>query len=347
MTFLWPWMLAFLLTVPALVAVYLHLLRRKRKTAVRFASLVVVKEAMGKGPGFRRHIPPLLLLLAWTVGILALARPAAKVTLPSHQNTVVLAMDVSGSMRAADVAPDRITASQVSATEFVQAQPAQTRVGVVAFAGTAMLVQSPTADRDAVIGAIERFQLQRGTNIGGAILTSLQTLFPEANFDLGPRFRNVSRWGQPIGEPPPAEPEEGFTPVEPGSHPTAAIVLLTDGQATTGPDPIQVARLAADRGVRVFTVGFGSRDGEIVGFGGRSMRVQLDEETLRQVSEITRGRYFHAASGEDLSEVYRELSAQFVLEEVEMEITAGFAGFAALLMLAGALLSMVWFNRVL
>lgn len=346
MTFLSPGMLWVLLTVPLLVAAYLHLLKRKRKVAIRYASLTVVKEAMVKGPGFRRHVPPLVLLLAWTAGVLAMARPAALVTLPSQQNTVILAMDVSGSMRAADVEPDRLTASQLSAVEFVQAQPSRTRVGVVAFAGTAMLVQSPTADREATIGAIERFQLQRGTNIGGAILASLQTLFPEAHFDLGPRFRNANRRGVPLGEPPP-EDEDGFSPVEPGSHPAAAIVLLTDGQATTGPDPIEVARLAADRGVRVFTVGFGSRDGEIVGFGGRSMRVQLDEETLRQVSEITRGRYFHAASGEDLTEVYEELSAQFVMEQERMEITAGFAGFAGVLMLLAGGLSLLWFNRIL
>lgn len=346
MTFFWPGALWLLLTVPLLVGVYLLLLRRKRKFAIRYASLTVVKDAMGKRPGFRRHIPPLLLLLAWTVGVLAMARPAALVTLPSQQNTIILAMDVSGSMRAADVDPDRITASQVSASEFVQAQSPQSRIGVVAFAGTAMLVQSPTSDREAVLSAIERFQLQRGTNIGGALLVSLQTLFPEADFDLGPRFRSVNRRGVPMGEPiPPEEPE--FVPVEPGSHPTAAIVLLTDGQATTGPDPVEVARLAADRGIRVFTVGFGSRDGEIVGFGGRSMRVQLDEETLRQVSEVTRGRYFHAASGEDLSEVYQELSAQFVLEEQEMEITAGFSGVAALLMLLAGTLSFLWYNRIM
>jgi Ca-activated chloride channel homolog len=336
----------FLVTVPLLVGVYLLLLRRKRKFAIRYASLTVVKDALGRKPGFRRHIPPLLLLLAWTVGVLAMARPAAVVTLPSHQNTVILAMDVSGSMRAADVDPDRLTASQVSASEFVRSQSPESRIGVVAFAGTAMLVQSPTSDQEAVLSAIERFQLQRGTNIGGALLVSLQTLFPEANFDLGPRFRSVNRRGVPMGEPAPEE-EADFVPVEPGSHPTAAIVLLTDGQATTGPDPVEVARLAADRGVKVFTVGFGSRDGEIVGFGGRSMRVQLDEETLRQVSEVTRGRYFHAASGEDLTEVYEELSAQFVLEEQEMEITAGFSGVAALLMLLAGTLSFLWYNRIL
>ncbi len=345
MSFFWPSMLWLLLTVPLLVWAYFHLLGRKRKTVLRYASLTVVREAAGKGPGFRRHVPPLLLLLAWTAGVVAMARPAATVTLPSQQGTVILAMDVSGSMRAGDVAPNRIIASQNSAIDFIEAQPAWTRVGVVAFAGTAMLVQSPTGDRAAAISAIERFQLQRGTNLGAAILTSLQTLFPEATFDIGPRFQNMTRQGVPIGEPRPVE--ESFRPVEPGSHPTAAIVLLTDGQATTGPNPVDVARLAADRGVRVFTVGFGSRDGEIVGFGGRSMRVQLDEETLRQVAEITRGRYFHAATGDDLAEVYQELSSQLMVERERMEITAGFAGVGALLMLLAGTLSFLWFNRIM
>jgi len=345
MTFLWPAMLWLLVTVPLLVWLYLHLLGRKKKSAIRFASLMVVKEAMGKGPGFRRHVPPLLILLAWTAGVVAMARPAAVVTLPSQQQTIVLAMDVSGSMRAADVEPDRITASQNSAIDFIRAQPPQARIGVVAFAGTAMLVQAPTNQRDLAISAIERFRLQRGTNIGGALLQSLVTLFPDAEFNSGPRFESFGPRGAPLGESVPEEEE--FSPVEPGSHPTAAIVLLTDGQATTGPDPIQIARMAADRGVRVFTVGFGSAEGEIVGFGGRSMRVQLDEETLRNISEITRGRYFHAASGSELAEVYKELSAEFVVEEQAIEITAGFSGLAALLMLLAVTLSFIWFNRVL
>ncbi len=346
MTFLWPLMLWLLLSVPVLVWLYLHLLRKKRKSAIRYASLTLVRDAMGKGPGFRRHVPPLLLLGAWTVAVIAMARPAALVTLPSQQNTIMLAMDVSGSMRAADIAPDRITASQNSATEFIMAQPAGTRMGLVAFGGQAMLVQPPTRDREPLVASIEQFRLQRGTNIGGAILGSLQTLFPEVEFNMGgPRFESLGQRGVPLGETAPEE--EAFVPVEPGSHPTAAIVLLTDGQPTTGPNPIEVARMAADRGVRVFTVGFGSAEGEIVGFGGRSMRVQLDEDLLRQVAEITRGRYFHAASGDELAEVYDELSRQFVLEDQELEITAGFTGLAALLMLLSGVLSFIWFNRVL
>lgn len=342
MTFLWPPMLWLLLLVPALVAGYVHLLRRRRKLALRYASLSIVREALGTGRNVRRHIPPALLLAAITLMLLALARPAAVVLLPSQRETVILAMDVSGSMRAADVLPDRITAAQEAAKEFVRDQPRSTRIGIVAFAGTAQLVQQPTTNRDEIEAAIDRFRLQRGTNIGAGILVALQTIFPDADFDFGPRFYNT-RQGAPLGM---ARPQEEFVPVEPGSYTNAVIILLTDGQATTGPDPIQAARMAADRGVRVFTVGFGSREGETVGFGGMSMRVQIDEETLRQIAEITRGRYFHAVSASDLSQVYEALTSQFELERQEVEITALFAGAAALVLIVSAALSMTWFGRI-
>ena len=348
MTFYWPMLLWLLLVVPLLVAAYVWLLRRKRKTAVRYASLMTVRDALGAGPGWRRHVPPALLLSALTLMLIAVARPAAIVTLPSERDTVILTMDVSGSMRAADVEPDRLTASQQAAKAFVGDQPRTTRLGVVAFAGTAMAVQQPTLDRDDVVAAIDRFQLMRGTNIGSAILVSLQTIFPGAEFDLpDQQFRRFGRGrrGMPLDEPrqPPPDP---FMPVEPGSYQQAVIVLLTDGQATTGPDPIEAARMAADRGVRIFTVGFGSQAGETVGFGGWSMRVQLDEDTLRQVAEITRGRYFHASSSSDLNEVYKTLSTEFVMETDLTEITAFFAGAAGLLTLLSAVLSMAWFGRI-
>lgn len=350
MTFYWPNMLWLLLIVPILVLLYLYLLRRKKQAALKYASLSIVKEAMGAGPGFRRHIPPLLLLLAVTTMIIAMARPAAIVTLPSQRDSVILAMDISGSMRAGDVDPNRITASQEAVKSFIAEQPRATRLGVVAFAGTAMMVQQPTLNRDDVIAAVERFRLQWGTNIGGAILTSLQTIFPESNImslepSGGGRFQN--RRGTPLGEENNLiEQPENFIPVEPGSYTNAAIILLTDGQATTGPDPVEMARMAADRGVRVFTVGFGSREGDTIGFGGRSMRVQLDEETLRQIAEITRGRYFHAGSASDLGEVYKELTTQFVMETELTEITAFFSGFATLLLLISAGLSLLWYNRI-
>jgi Ca-activated chloride channel family protein len=338
-------MLWLLVTVPALIALYLFVIRRRKKTAVRYASLALVSQALGPGAAVRRHIPPTLLLLTWTTLVVASARPAALVLLPSQRETVVLAMDVSGSMRAADVDPDRITASKQAAKNFVASQSRGTRMAVVAFAGTAMLVQPPTLNREDVAAAIDRFQLQRGTNIGAGILVALQTIFPDAEFDIGPRFDNGGPRSAPLGEARPTEPD--FSPVEPGSHGSAVVVLLTDGQTTTGPDPVEVARIAADRGVRVFTVGFGSRAGETVGFGGMSMRVQLDEETLRQVAEITRGRYFHAASATDLHEVYESLTTQLVMERVETEITALFAAAAGVFMLLASGLSLLWFSRIL
>jgi len=347
MTFLWPYMLWLLLFVPVLVLAYLYILKRRKKTAIRYASLTMVREAMEPRHSYRRHIPPVLFLLGITTILMAIARPTAEITLPTERDTIVLAMDISGSMRAADVIPDRITASQEAAIAFINEQPRTTNIGVVAFAGTAMLVQQPTLDRELVISAIDRFQLQRGTNIGGAILISLQTLFPEARFEMSSRdfWSGRQPRGTPLGEGANGD-DPDFTPVEPGSFASAAIVLLTDGQATTGPDPIEIARMAADRGIRVFTVGFGSQDGEIVGFGGRSMRVQLDEETLRQVAEITRGRYFHAGTASDLSEVYRELTTEFIMETQRTEITAFFSAAAAMFVLISALLSLLWFGRI-
>src|SRR6266567_3402675 len=172
MTFLWPEMLWLLLIVPLLVAGYFYLLRRKQESALRYASLSMVKEAIG-AQRFRRHIPPLLFLLALIAMLVAVARPAAVVTLPSQHQTIILAMDVSGSMRAVDVQPNRISAAQAAAKAFVAEQPSNVRIGVVSFAATASVVQTPTQNRDDIVAAIDRFQLQRGTAIGSGIIVSL------------------------------------------------------------------------------------------------------------------------------------------------------------------------------
>src|SRR5919109_5474294 len=179
MKFLWPEMLWLLLLVPALVAGYFFLLRRKKEAAFRYASLSMVKEALGAGQRFRRHIPPLLFLVALIAMIAAFARPAAVVTLPSQHRTIILAMDVSGSMRATDVQPNRISAAQAAAKAFVAEQPANVRIGVVSFAGTAAVVQAPTHNREDILATINRFQLQRGTAIGSAIIVALAAIFPE------------------------------------------------------------------------------------------------------------------------------------------------------------------------
>ena len=346
MTFLWPEMLWLLLIVPALVAAYFYLLRRKQQAALRYASLSLVKEAMA-GRKFRRHLPPLLFLIALIVMIVAIARPAAVVTLPSQHRTIILAMDVSGSMRATDVQPNRITAAQNAAKAFVADQPSNVRIGVVSFAGTASVVQAPTQNREDIIAAIDRFQLQRATAIGSGIIVSLATIFPDAGIDVSSMIygRNGPR-GVPLDQAGKAEKKE-FKPVPPGSYTSAAIILLTDGQRTTGPDSLEAARMAADRGVRVYTVGFGTKGGETIGFEGWSMRVRLDEETLKAIASMTRGEYFYAGSAADLNKVYESLNARFLLEKKAMEISALFAAAAAVAALVSALLSLLWFNRIL
>jgi len=351
MTFIWPELLWLLLLAPAVVAGYLWLLRRKQKAAVRYASLSLVRDAMGAGPQLRRHLPPLLFLVALLLMLVAIARPAAVVTLPSQHETVILAMDVSGSMRATDVKPNRLVASQEAARAFIAEQPKSTRIGVVSFAATASVVQSPTHSKEDILAAIERFQLQRGTAVGSGILVSLKMLFPDAEFDL--RSSNPRRDAAKAAPLDPARPSDkekdkaAPKPVAPGSFQSAAIILLTDGQTTTGPDPIEAARMAADRGVRVYTVGIGTQAGEIIGAEGWSMRVRLDEEALKTIANITRSEYFYAGSAGDLQKIYKNLNTRLFFEEKETEITALFAAAAAAFALLAGLLSLLWFNRIL
>ncbi len=347
MTFLWPEMLWLLLTVPALVAGYFYILRRKRESAIKYASLSMVKQAIGARHRLRRHIPPLLFLIALIAMLVAIARPAAIVLLPSQYQTIILAMDVSGSMRATDVQPNRISAAQAAAKAFVAEQPSNVRIGVVSFAATASVVQTPTQNREDIVAAIDRFQLQRGTAIGSGIIVSLATIFPDAGIDVSSFIygRRGSR-GVPIDQAAQSE-KPPFKPVAPGSYTSAAIILLSDGQRTTGPDSIEAAQLAADRGVRVFTVGFGTQSGETIGFEGWSMRVRLDEETLKQIAHMTRGEYFYAGTATDLKKVYQVLNSKFLLEKKPMEISSLFAGAAALIALTSALLSLLWFHRIL
>lgn len=302
-TFLWPQFLWLLLALPLLVAAYVWLLRRKKKMALRYASLSIVREAMGAGQTFRRHIPPLLFLLAMAAMLLAASRPFAVITLPSQQETIILAMDVSGSMRATDVQPNRLVASQNAAKAFLAELPRSVRVGIVAFAGTASVVQPATLSREDLVAAIDKFQLQRATAIGNAIVVSLGELFPNAGIDLASLTYGRNRSNGVAIDQAPKEPKKEFTPVAPGSYTSAAIILLTDGQRTTGVDSLEAAKMAADRGVRIYTVGVGTVDGETIGFEGWSMRVKLDEETLKAIANKTQAEYFYAGTAADLKKV--------------------------------------------
>src|SRR3954464_1058781 len=335
MSFQWPEFLWLLAALPALVGLYLFLLRRRKKFAVRFSSLALVREAM-TAPTWRRHLPPALVLLALAALIIAIARPSATLTLPSQHEVVILAMDVSGSMRASDVEPNRLVAAQGAAKAFIADQPDHVKMGIVAFAGTATVAQAPTRNKEDLYAAIDRFQLQRATAIGSAIIVSLATLFPDGGYDVASFFFEKKK-------PPPPN----FKPVPPGSYGSAVITLLPDGQRPTGPNSVQAARLAADRGVRIFTVGVGTPEGKVVGFDGWSMHVRLDEDTLRAIADLTRGEYFYAGNALDLKTIYQTMNTRLVMETKKTEISAFFAAAGAVLVLLAALLSLAWFNRVL
>lgn len=341
MSLLWPETLWCLLAVPVLVAGYLWLLRRRRREPVRFASLALVRPALDNGRRLRRHLPALLLLLAMVAAALALSRPNAVITLPSEQRTIILAIDVSLSMSAPDVPPDRLSAAQAAAREFIRAQPADVRIGVVSFAGTASVVQAPTANREDLLNAIDRLQLARHTAIGSGIIVALGALFPQEQFDPDPTMMSSSKLAQDAirqgANPPPA--------VEPGSNGSSAIILLTDGRRTSGPEPVDAARMAAERGIRVFTVGFGTAEGATVNNEGWSVFMRFDEATLRAIADLTQARYFHAATAAELQQIYQDLNARFVLERKATELTALFAAAAAVLGIVAAVAALLRTNR--
>jgi Ca-activated chloride channel family protein len=349
MSFVWPEALWLLLAVPVLVGLYVLLLLRRSRFAVRYASIGLMREALTGGARLRRHVPPLLLLLAIIALIVAVARPRATVTLPSEQRTIVLAIDVSLSMRANDVTPSRLAAAREAAKAFVQEQPSDVRIGIVAFAAQAVLVQPPTRDRDALLAAIDRLQLQVHTAIGSAIIVSLATLFPDEGLEIdaetyGMGAARERQRGLAIDRPKAPE-RQAPGPVAPGSYRSGAIILLTDGRRTIGPDPLDAARLAADRGVKVYTVGFGSPEGGATNVDGMSIYMRFDAETLQAIAALTGADYFHAGTAEDLRRVYDGLNARYVLEKKPTEVSALVAAAAAVLTLVAGALSVAWFGR--
>lgn len=340
-------MLFFLAAVPLLMALYIMVLRRRRSGALRYGSLTAIKAAGAQVSRVKRHLPAGLLLLAITMLLLSLGRPHTYLTLPIQRGTVILAMDISGSMRATDVQPNRLEASQTAARAFVEAQPRDIRIGVVAFAGTSSVVQAPTFDRQEIFESIERFQFQQGTAVGSGLLTSLMTVYEgsELQIEILPPDTSGRDRRNPFGMIRDIE-TSGYVPVEPGSYESAVVILLTDGQTTTGPDPLQAADLAANLGVRVYTVGLGTEEGSIISFFGRRMRVQLDEATLEEIAERTRGGYFRADSESGLTEIYESIGTQLIEEREETEITFAFAALGALLAMLAALFSLLWFGKL-
>ncbi len=341
MSLMSPELLWLLAALPIAVGAYVLALRRRSRVAVRMSSLSLVRQAIGPSQRLRRHVPPVILLLALFAALLATTRPTAVVTLPAGERTIVLALDVSLSMAADDIAPNRLAAAQTAARDFVLAQPADVRIAIVSFAGMASVLQGPTVDRAQAIAAIDRLRLDRHTAIGSGIVISLAALFPEDELDL-----EIMLFGHGLrhdGSDRLAWPSER-TPLAPGSDTSSAIILLTDGSTTSGPHPLDAARLSADRGVRVYTVGFGSAEGAMVSMGGWSFFSRFDEETLKAIAEITHGEYFHADDAQALQKVYEELGTRFVMETAQTEITALFAAAAALLVMLAAVMSLLWFG---
>ncbi|VCU70451.1 von Willebrand factor type A domain protein [Pigmentiphaga humi] len=341
LSFLWPSMLWLLLLVPALGFAYWRLSRRRRQVAVRYPALA----GLGYQPSAaRRILPPCLLLLGLAAMIVAIARPQALMMLPSRLETVVLAMDMSGSMRATDVKPSRIYAAQQAAKLFVDKQPANVSVAVVAVAGAAAVVQSPTRKREDVVAAIERLEPQRGTALGSGLIISLATVLPQERIDVE-RFLSGGN-ARPSAAQALAEAAQAEAAV-PGSYASGAIVLLSDGQSNTGPDALKAAEVAARYGVRIFTVGIGTPEGTTLSTDGWSMRVKLDEAVLKKVADITGAQYFQAQDAKELQQVYRSLSARLAFDKRDViEVTALFTALGVLLAVCSGLLSLWWFGRV-
>ncbi|MBI5276706.1 MAG: VWA domain-containing protein [Burkholderiales bacterium] len=344
MSFLWPQYLWFLLALPLLPVAYVWLLRRRGKPSVRYSSIAVAKSAMA-GRNWKRHVPPALVLLALAALLVAAARPVATIPLPWARTTILLAIDISLSMRVTDVKPNRMVAAQEAAKQFLQDLPRDIEVGLITFAGSSHVAQRVTLERDVLVTAIDAIQMQRATAIGNAIVLCLAELFPDHGIELGAMTFGSSRQSRSIEDKAKPQPKP-ITPVAPGSHASAAIILLTDGRRTTGVDTLAAAKLAADRGVRIHVVGLGTVDGHASMGEGMSIYLQLDEPTLREVARMTGGEYHHAGTAEKLRAVYGNLGSRVQVQARETEVTAVLALASALLALVAGTLSLVWLRRI-
>ncbi|MCX7786993.1 MAG: VWA domain-containing protein [Spirochaetes bacterium] len=345
MSFLWPKMLWLLTLLPLLVALYVWIQKRKKRFAWKYSNLSIVKEAASKGPGRKRHIPAIVVLMGLALLIFGLARPTATVILPSFEGLIILALDNSGSMRAEDVKPNRLDAAKAAAKTFVEQNGGRSKIGVVGFAGTASLVQPPTKDKELIFSAINRLTYQRGTAIGSGILTSLNAIleeFGEKQIIPQPYGSAQTSPSSPSGSSPSPTPSEE----EAVSKLPAMIVLLSDGQSNTGPLPLEMADIAAKYGIKVYTVGLGSPEGVVLNFNSFSFRVRLDEETLKKIAEKTGGSYYKADNETNLNEIYQNLGRRLTFKPEKTEITALFAAAAGVLFLMGMGLSIYWFGRV-
>ena len=335
MSFIWPQALVLLLLIPVGVGLSLTLEERRRRRTTGSGGLGFAGRTARRPGRVRTVVPAGLILIGLVVMTLALARPQGVIALPRDEGTIILAYDVSGSMAADDLKPTRMDAAKAATRAFVERQPAGVIIGVVAFSDGGLSVQAPTSDQNAVLSAINRLTPQKGTSVGQGIITALKAI---QIAQAGPQIDFYSN-RTPDATPAP-------TPVPAGTHTSAAIVLLTDGENNEQPDPVAVAQQAADQGIRIYTVGIGSEAGTTLDLNGFKVHTQLDAATLQQISQITDGAYYAADNAQDLHAIYTSLDTQLVTKLERLEVTAVLAGLAVLLLAAGALTSLRWLGRL-
>ena len=285
--------------------------------------------AARRGLRWRRHVPFALFASALTVVCVALARPTMSLALPQREGTVILAFDVSNSMRAEDLEPSRIEAAKAAATAFANRQPSTIRIGVVAFGESAVTVLRPTDLKEEVVAAIRRLSVSGGTSLGQGLFTSLSTIA-----------------GKPLQIDESALESDGGE-VDVGFFGSSAIVLLSDGENTSRPDPLQIAEVASSAGVRVHSIGIGTPEGTVVEIDGFSVATALDEELLTEIADVTDGTYNVAGDAATLDRIYESVDLELTRVEREHEVTALFAAAGGLLLALGSLLSIAWFGRVI
>lgn len=323
----WPWALLGLLALPLVLLAYRRLLRQQsdRRAELARQGLVVPTPRRDRW----RHVAPVLLVAALAVMLLALARPVAAIAEPRREGTVILAFDVSTSMAAEDVKPTRLDSAKAAAKSFVEKQPSTVKIGVVAFGGSGIIAQQPTTDKTEVMASVNRLTPQGDTSLGRGILTSLSAIA-----------------GKPIvsnGDTEAGSADE--TPI--GYYGGTAIVLLTDGENTSGPDPANLADLASAAGVKIYPIGLGSAEGTVLEKNGFSIATRLDEDSLKQIAEVTGGTYYNATDSTSLAQVYDSIQLNWVSRSVPHEVTSLVAGVATLLLLAGAVVSVLRRGRVI
>ncbi len=333
MSFIWPYALISLLLLPLFAWLYLRLRHRQAKSAATLGPLGLVQNQAGRALGRRRHLPTIFFLSALALLLIALARPEMTASLPRVEGTVILAFDVSNSMNANDLEPTRLDAAKAAARAFVDNQPSTIQIGVVAFGNGGLITQPPTNVRGDVLAAVNRLSVEGGTSLGQGIFTALNAVAGEPlaldDASIDPRSGSIDA-----------------SQLEIDDYSSAVILLLTDGENTGPPEPLEIAQIAAEAGVRIYPVGIGSDGGAVIEVDGFNLVTQLDEVLLEEIANVTNGVYYRAEDEESLREIYETVDLQLTLDPQMMEVTSLFAGLSTVLLLIGAGLSMAWLGRM-